>query len=413
MPELRKSEEYAVTVTEVTDGDTVTVEFDDGMVEDVRVLGIDTPEKQEFQRFERTEEWVGIDGLPTLAEWADRATEYARDLLNGEGTTVTLSFDASAPIRDQFDRLLGYIDRDGFTFNRMMVEAGFARCYHSGFADHDAYAAAERRARERGLGLWAESDPENTPEIRNREVRRLYVPNPASVGTVDGQPDDDRVPVYASPSAFHPGAWNDGGHIPLAAVERRANVAMVGGPLIEETYEESEGYDVPTDGFDNFAFLSNLLDSLGANDGDVVVDGGHGQFEAQDYGLSLEDTAYYRRYLEGVGVTMRQVNTLTAERLNGHRAVIVTTPDRPFTDDEIAALREFRDDGGAVILSGTTTGPVETKMRLNRVAADLGSDLRLNDDRVMDFNDNLNDDPTVVTTSLFNRSFDLFGPFDP
>jgi len=99
MPELRKSEEYTVTVTELVDGDTVAVEFDDGMTENVRVLGIDTPEKQEFQRFERTEEWVGIDTLPTLATWADRATEYARDLLGGKGTSVTLSFDAAAPLR--------------------------------------------------------------------------------------------------------------------------------------------------------------------------------------------------------------------------------------------------------------------------------------------------------------------------
>jgi endonuclease YncB( thermonuclease family) len=426
MPDLQKDQTYTAAVVQVTDGDTVKVEFDDGEQADVRVLGIDTPETLEFQRFERPAEWVGIHDLPYLAEWADRATAFGRRLLgvDGAGDTdadadadtdadgrplVTVSFDPVAALRDEFDRLLGYIGRGEVDYNRRMVEAGYARAYGSGFSRHDEFAAAERRARADGRGLWAESDPEGSTTVRNREVREVYVPNAAPVTTTDGRPDDDRVPVYTAPSAFRPDAADTDDTVPLAAVDRAANVVMVGGLVISEEYEQEEGYPVDTASYDNFTFLTNLATRFGDRDGDVLIEGGHGQFTAE-HALSSEDAAYYGRYLEGVGRRLEQYNAVTPANLRGYRTVIVTPPTEPYAADEVAALREFSDDGGTVVLLGSAAATDAARENLNSLAARLGSDLQVDDDPVIDPENNLNDDPSVVTTSLFNRAFDLFDP---
>lgn len=420
MPDLQQDQTYTVSVVDVTDGDTVTVEFDDGTQEDVRVLGIDTPEKLEFQRFERPAEWVGITDLPYLAEWADRATEFGRRLLGVTGAAdvatddegrpeATLSFDPVADLRDEFDRLLGYLSREEMSYNRRMVESGYARAYSSGFSRHDEFAEAERRARADGRGLWAGSDPANSTTVRNREVREVFVPNPVAVTTADGRPDDSRVPVYTAPSAFRPDASDFEDTAPLVGVDREATVVAVSGLLISEEYEQAEGYEVDTASYDNFTFLTNLLSRFGDKAGDVLIEGGHGQFGAE-YALSAEDAAYYGRYLEGVGLRLEQYNTVTPAHLRDYRAVIITAPADPYTPEEIAALRQFTDDGGTVVLMGSALAPADAQQNLNAIANELGSDLRLSTDAVIDPDNRLNGDPSVVTTTLFNRAFDLFDP---
>jgi len=421
MPYIEQDEEYTVSVVDVTDGDTVTVEFDDGEREDVRILGIDTPEKLQFQRFEREQEWVGITGLPHLAEWADRATAFGRRLLGVTGETtvatdeqgrprVTLSFDPATDLFDEFGRLLGYVERGPMLYNRRLIEAGFARAYGSGYSRHDEFAEAERRARRDGRGLWAESDPDSTPAIRNGRVRDVYVPNPVPVTAKDGEPNDRDVAVRSARTAVRPDSDDRDDAAPLVGVDRRANVVMVGGLLISEEYEREEGYDVSTASYGNFPVLTNLLTEMGEKDGDVLIDGGHGQFGA-DYALSIEDAAYYRRYLEGVGVRFHQHNRIHDENLRDYRAVIVTAPAEAYSDDEMAALREFAESGGVVVLMASGMAPLTPRGRLNALAQTLGTDLRFTGDTLIDPVNNLNGDEQVVTTSWFNGSFDVFRPF--
>ncbi len=201
--------------------------------------------------------------------------------------------------------------------------------------------------------------------------------------------------------------------IPLVGVDEEANVGVVGGLLISEDYEKEEDFAVDTSEYGNFAFLTNLLDYLshGDRDGDVLIDGGHGQFGA-DYALSNEDAAYYQRYLEGVGVEFDQRNELDSVDLDPYRAVVVTTPAEPFTFDEATALREFARDGGAVVLMGASTAPSDARDRLNALARELETDLRLNGDSVEDSINNLNADSTVITTTNFDDSFPLFSAYD-
>ncbi|ELZ28428.1 nuclease-like protein [Halogeometricum pallidum JCM 14848] len=420
------------TVIDVVDGDTVDVRLDDGSEERVRILGIDTPETTDNGGAERRAEWEGIENLSYLGRWGDRASEFAKRELTD--ASVELEADANEPDRGSFGRLLRYVrysrtgseegEGDGendagdapTVYNRVAVEEGYARVYDSGFARHDDYLERERSAREGRTRVWKRSDPAQSPEIRDREVERLFVPKAASVRTASGAVPDDRVPVLASPSATQSGgevSYED--RIPLVAVDEAAGVAMVGGPLLDERYEEAEGFSADTSRFGNYPFATNLVGSLSEaseRPERVVVDGGHGQFNAE-YALSCEDMAYYLRYLEGQDAALTQQNEI-GEGIDGD-ALIVCAPATAYTDPELSAIRSFADGGGAVLLlgHGAEGMPAEAREHLNRVAEALGSDLRLSDDEIADEESNLNDDETLPRTSNFDDSFDLFGPVTP
>jgi hypothetical protein len=280
--------------------------------------------------------------------------------------------------------------------------------------NHDAFADAEAAAREAGRGLWAESEPGGP--VRNRAVDRLFVPRTTSVRTADGALPLERAPVRASPTATQELRGADAVRyaesIPLVGVDREARVALVGGLVVNEVYEEAEGFAVDTSEFGQFPFLTNLAAWLADGDrgGAVLVDGGHGGFGA-DYALSVEDVAYYRRYLEGQGIDLEQRNRLSSAFLDGGRALVVTPPVGRFGAGELDRVRAFRDAGGAVVLLGSAAAPAFARANLNRVAAALGSDLRANADRVRDEHGSLAGDPTLPITARFDRSRPLFGAY--
>ncbi|WP_231185804.1 DUF4350 domain-containing protein [Haladaptatus sp. DYF46] len=413
---LDKSETYTVDVTEVADGDTATVEFDDGSTESIRILGIDTPEKAANSSAERIQEWEGIETLSYLQTWGSNATDFGKNELNG--ATVELSFDPNEPLRDTYGRVLGYLHydatgddtRDDF-YNLRAVETGHARVYGSGSSYHDDFWRAEDTARSNGTGVWGQSDPDASSEIRNRAVDDLFLPQAASVKTASGGVSDSRVPIYAESTATQSGGYAYSGDIPLAAVDQSANVAVVGSPLIDESYESSEGFAVDTSGYGNFAFLTNLIDYVSDRSGDILIDGGHGQFDAS-YAVSNDDAAYYQRYLEGVDLSFDQANDLDTFDLSRWRAIVVTTPADAFTQAEIDVLTSFVADDGAVVLVGAGTAPSSARTNLNDLASSLGTDLRINGDHVTDGTNNVNDDAGIPTTTVFDTSFPLFDAYD-
>ncbi len=388
MPAIDPEQTYQAEVVTVTDGDTVDVEFADGDREECRFIGIDTPETPENSRFERTEEWVGIESIDRLGEAGTAATAFATERL--ADVTVTISFDPSEPARDEFGRLLVYIEYDDTLFNRELLTAGQARVYHSGVTKHDEFRAVAREARDDDRGLWAASDPDATPPTRDGPVEELFLPKATAVRSADGPLPDERAPVRAAATAM-------GDRPPLVGLDHDARVGLVGGLLVDEMYEAAEGFPVDTSGYGNFPFLTNVVDALTDRDGAVLVDGGHGQFGV-DYACSLEDVAYYRRYLEGQGVATDQRNRLSTAYLETGRALLVTPPVGAFGDGELARVRRFRDAGGAVVLLDSAAAPAHARRALDALATDLEADLRTGG-RVTDPERNLNDDPTVVTTT--------------
>jgi endonuclease YncB( thermonuclease family) len=410
---LDPEQTYTVPVDAVLDGDTVKVTID-GTRENIRVLGIDTPEKSANQQYERIQEWEGIESLDYLATWGANATTFAETELSG--ATIDVEFDANEPVRDPFGRLLAYIYYDATgdgsrdtLYNLETVKRGYARLYDSSFSKHETFFDAEAAARADGTGVWVEADPSASSEIRNRDVDDLFFPKTASVRTATGGIDPSRVPVAAESTATQTLATGGVAYdeIPLVGVDDANSVAMVGAPLIDESYEQAEGFAVDTSTYENFVFLTNLVNALSDAAGDVLIDGGHGQFGAT-FGLSAEDVAYYMRFLEGVDVGLEGVNAITTENLSGARALLVTTPAESFTQSEIDAVDAYVSNGGAVVLVGTGGAGADARGHLNDLASGLGTDLRLNADRVRDASSNVDGDAGIPVTTNFDTNFDLF-----
>lgn len=149
------------TVTEVVDGDTVTVRLADGGVDTVRLLGVDTPEVHQEPT---PDEYEGVPdtaaGRDCLRTWGERAGAFATDRLAGR--QVTLVFDPNADRRGAYGRLLAYVRTDGSTFNYQLVARGYARVYDSSFARQDRYYDAESRAQRNRTGLWTCREPAST-----------------------------------------------------------------------------------------------------------------------------------------------------------------------------------------------------------------------------------------------------------
>ncbi|MFC7155010.1 DUF4350 domain-containing protein [Halomarina halobia] len=408
---------YVATVDSVTDGDTVDVTFADGSSAEVRLLGFDSPETKRNGQYEKIEEWEGIEDDRYLSDWGESAKDYATGELEGE--TVEIEIDPAEDVRDPFGRLLAYVHYDGdgdgsvdTLFNREIIERGYARVYGSNLTKHDAFWNAEDDARANGRRVWRESDPENTAEVRDRAVEEVFVPNAASVRTGSGEISPARVPVFAESTATQDlrGGVEYGGDVPLVGVDSSARVALVGGLPIDERYRD----DV-TD-FEHEVFLTNLVDSLSEASGQILVEGGHGQFN-EPHALSNEDAVAYQRYLEGQGIAFEQVNTLDGagdNALSTARAVIVTSPRSCYTTAEIDALNTFGSNGGAIVLMGSGHGRImpDTRANLNDLADALGTDLRLNADHVFDDTHNVGGDPALLYTTNRNTSdFSLWSPY--
>jgi micrococcal nuclease len=145
-PSPLPQDSVVVQVVRVIDGDTIEVVFDDGAVDTVRLLGIDTPETFSPNK---PNEYGGITDIACLDKWGAQATTDVTDTLFGE--VVILSRDA----RDSFGRLLAYVEFEGRDFNAALVEEGLARVYTEGESSREAeYLALQEAARRETVGLW-------------------------------------------------------------------------------------------------------------------------------------------------------------------------------------------------------------------------------------------------------------------
>ncbi|MFB6194400.1 MAG: thermonuclease family protein, partial [Halobaculum sp.] len=383
-PTFERGRRYTVEVIEVADGDTVDIQFQNGFIDEVRLLGIDTPET--FLPAELVAEWEGIDDADFLARRGEIASQFAFDQLFGE--EVEVFFDSEEPFRGGFGRLLMFLeyDADGdgeidTNYNRRVIEEGYGRVFDSGFSRHDAFVALERRAKARGVGVWSESDVDATPALADRPARldRIFVPKAVPVAGVasdagdagggssgNGRGASVEVVARASETATEPNA-------PLAALDREAGVALVGGQVIDEDYDEPDTQVEDPASYDDFQFAAALAETLTQRAGEFLIDGGRGQF-AEEEAVGAEDAAFFGRYLEGLDTTLTQYNTLETGELSNGRALFVSNPAESFSDDELAAVNRFRQGGGAVVVLADRTGDRE---RVDEFLAALDTPLRV------------------------------------
>lgn len=130
------------TVVRVIDGDTILVRGAGGRIEDVRLLGIDTPET--------------VDPRKPVQCYGPEASAFAKHLATGRA--VTLTYDRE--LHDRYGRFLAYVwlaGRPPLFLNALLVQRGYARSYP--FAPNTAHAALfaelERSAAVAGRGLWS------------------------------------------------------------------------------------------------------------------------------------------------------------------------------------------------------------------------------------------------------------------
>ncbi len=133
-------------VVRIVDGDTIVVSVG-GRDEHLRYIGMDTPETVQ-------------PGSPV--QWMGPEASRANAALVA-GRTVVLEKDVSET--DRYDRLLRYVwlaDGDRWTLvNLELVRQGFAQVETDppDVKYADRFVAAERTARDAGLGLWGTPAP--------------------------------------------------------------------------------------------------------------------------------------------------------------------------------------------------------------------------------------------------------------
>ncbi|GAA0648937.1 thermonuclease family protein [Salarchaeum japonicum] len=411
-------ERYTATVTNVADGDTVDVELDGGATETIRILGIDTPETAGNADAENPYEWEGLgdepsgrdpDGeYPYLSEWGANASLLAEETLAGE--TVEFAFDPNEGVRGPYGRLLATVHYDAddtgdydTNWSETVVETGHGRVYDSGYAGHDALVQAELAARADGTGVWAESDPDDSPTLANDPVESLAFPNAVPLTATSGSVPEESVVVAAHSSASRADA-------PLVAADPDRRVALVASTFLADDYGFLDLADDATP-YGNYAFLTNLATALAERDGYLAIDGGHGQFSA-GYAVSAESAQTYQRYLEGVDRGIEGVNDYTSGVLDGASALLVTAPATGLADGELDALQSFQADGGAVLFLGNATAPGNATARQNSLATALDTDLAFTTGTITDPDHNIDGTDAAPTTTVFPGDDSLFAPYD-
>ena len=168
-PALAQTATQQVRVTRVVDGDTIEVSPRVVGTEDVRLIGVNTPEV------------FGIEAQPCGPE----ASDFTMEALGGQD--VTLEFDVGRV--DPSGRAFAYVwvpDLDGELFNATLLRRGLARVLsvEPNVKYEDRFLAAEKEAKAKGIGVWA-TDPcpareSTTAETTTPETTPLSITSEAT-----------------------------------------------------------------------------------------------------------------------------------------------------------------------------------------------------------------------------------------
>lgn len=236
----RDRHDATVRVTRVVDGDTVRISPAVEGIDEVRFIGLDTPETKE----------PGCAVQPLGSD----ATEFTTRELQGK--EVDLEFDEDR--EDRYDRLLAYVHNDGEMFNETLLEEGYAQVYivapNDRYQDRFEKAQAEAQAAERriwalppaeqalltdrGNGIGgdgcareetilppkAPSTPEPTPD-----------PNPDPVPEPDPEPEPAPETPSAPAAPVPPTGSGKGGRLTCAdfSTEAEASAAIPSNPQLD------------------------------------------------------------------------------------------------------------------------------------------------------------------------------------
>ena len=129
-----------VELRDVTDGDTIWVDYEDGGYDKVRIIGIDTPE-------------IGWDGEPDEC-YAQEARAFLSQQLSGGCFWLTFDSDCWDP----YDRLLAYVHTAGGFFEVAVLDGGYGEVmlFEPNTTFSSLFHQAQSEAQASDAGLWGE-----------------------------------------------------------------------------------------------------------------------------------------------------------------------------------------------------------------------------------------------------------------
>lgn len=125
-------------VTEVIDGDTIKLKYDN-KEETVRLILIDTPETK--------------DAKKCVQLFGPEATEFTKKQLLGKEVKVELDLEE----RDKYGRLLAYVYLNEVMFNQILIEKGLARVtvYKPNVLHEKILKETEAASKKKKVGIWS------------------------------------------------------------------------------------------------------------------------------------------------------------------------------------------------------------------------------------------------------------------
>lgn len=136
----------AERVVKISDGDTITVIDENNVQTRVRLWGIDAPEKKQ--------------------PFGEASRRHLAEKIAGENVQL------ESRGRDRYGRLLAVVWLGNENQNLRQVRDGYAWHYVQYAKKATDYAAAEKQAREKRLGLWQEDDPTPPWTFRRRPTKK-------------------------------------------------------------------------------------------------------------------------------------------------------------------------------------------------------------------------------------------------
>lgn len=120
-------------VVAVADGDSLTIEIEDGSLYKIRLAGIDAPER----------------GQP----YSQRARAQLQDTCQGKSAKVLVT------AKDRYQRSVGEVYCESLNAAELMLSTGYAWAYLPDRKRRQHYLELENQARLSGLGIWRDTDP--------------------------------------------------------------------------------------------------------------------------------------------------------------------------------------------------------------------------------------------------------------
>lgn len=154
----QKTYTYTGRITQVIDGDTIRVKIKK-KVKTVRVIGIDTPEKNKPNV---ALECGAKEATSTALKWSfgipldkdgDGLYDHGR-----KGRDVRLHTDPTQSKLDQYGRLLAYVSRGSNDFGKKLIASGWSDIFvfaNNPFQRYAAYQAQFDATRATGVGVWS------------------------------------------------------------------------------------------------------------------------------------------------------------------------------------------------------------------------------------------------------------------